>query len=206
MLKAIGAIIVCLWAADFITGFIHWMEDTYCLEHLPVIGGFICEPNIQHHIDPLDIVRDGTFFSRNYLQWTSCGAIFLGLCLVGWGNIYTFMTLFFASFGNEVHRWNHMSRSGPFVSLLKETGLIQMQRQHSLHHKPPYAQYYCALTSQLNPVLERVNFWRRLESAVTFMTGITPKRENRRDAAPPKKTRRKKTQHDNANRLAPAAS
>jgi len=126
------------------------------------------------------------------------GLMFLGLWLVGFGNIYTFMTLLFASFGNEVHRWNHTARSGPFVSFLKETGLIQMQRQHSLHHKPPYAQYYCTLTSQVNPILERLKFWRRLENAIEFTTGIAPKRENRRDAVKPKNIQKKQSAGDDA--------
>ena len=168
------------------------MEDTYCLENMPFIGGFICEPNIQHHIDPLDIVRDGTFWTRNKLQWLTCGALFMVLSLFRLGNIYTFLTLLFASFGNEVHRWNHMAKTGPVVTFLKESGLIQNQRQHSLHHKPPYAQYYCALTSQINPILERVNFWRRLEAVVEATTGIAPKREDRRDAVPPKTIARPK--------------
>lgn len=187
MVKAIGAFFVCMWMADFLTGMTHWLEDTYCLEHMPFIGKFICGPNIEHHIDPLDMVRNGTFFSRNILQWVICGALFLSLWAVGLGNIYTFLTLLFASFGNEVHRWNHMARTGPVVSLLKETGLVQMQKQHSLHHKPPYAQYYCPMTSQLNPILERMNFWRRLERVIEFTTGLRPKRENRRDAVPHKK-------------------
>ena len=186
MLKAIGAIVVCLWIADFTTGFFHWMEDTYCWEEVPIIGNFICEPNIQHHIDPLDIVHGGTFFSRNILQWTLCSIVFLILCVFGLGNSYTFLTLLFTSFGNEVHRWNHMTRTGPLIALLKETGLIQVQRQHSLHHKPPYAQYYCTLTSQVNPILERLNFWRRLEAVIQWTTGIAPKRENRRDAVQPR--------------------
>ena len=189
MLKTIGAIFVCFWMADFLTGFVHWLEDTYCLEHIPLLGNFICEPNIQHHIDPLDMVRNGTFFSRNWLQWALCGGIFALLWSMGLGNIYTGLTLFFASFGNEVHRWNHMSKTGPIVSLLKETGMVQMQKQHSLHHKPPYAQYYCPLSSMLNPILERMNFWRRLERVVEVTTGIGPKRENRRDSLPPKKLR-----------------
>ena len=208
MAKAIGVIFLCSWFADFITGFFHWLEDTYCLEHVPLIGGFICEPNIQHHIDPNDIVRDGTFVSRNYFQWILCGGIFALLCLLGFGNIYTFLTLLMASFGNEVHRWNHMSSNGPIVSFLKESGLIQIQRQHSLHHKPPFAQYYCTLTSQLNPMLERLNFWRRLEHVIEATTGITPKRENRRDArAHTKKPKGKSTNKKlpTALQLAPSA-
>ena len=52
MLKTLGTIVVCWWAADFLTGFFHWLEDTYCLEGMPLIGSFICEPNIEHHIGP----------------------------------------------------------------------------------------------------------------------------------------------------------
>ena len=188
LLKTIGAFFVCLWAADFLTGFFHWMEDTYCLEDMPLIGGFICEPNIQHHIDPQLMVRVGTFFSRNILQWVLCGSLFGILWLVGWGNIYTFMTLLFTSFGNEIHRWNHMARSGKFVTFMKDLGIIQQQRQHSLHHKPPHNRYYCVMTSQVNAVLEPLNFWRRLEWAVEKLTGIGPKTADRRDAPKPKKT------------------
>ena len=93
MLKTIGALFICLWIADFLTGFAHWLEDTYCLENLPLIGGFICEPNIEHHVDSQLIVRAGTFISRNILQWAMCGIVFGLLWLVGFGNFYTAMTL-----------------------------------------------------------------------------------------------------------------
>jgi len=96
-----------------------------------------------------------------------------------------------ASFGNEVHRWNHMSKTNRFITFMKDSGLIQMQRQHSLHHKQPHNQYYCVLTSQVNSVLERINFWRRLEWAVEVTTGITPKRDNRRDSPDQIKAARK---------------
>jgi len=81
MLKIIGAFFVCLWCADFLTGFFHWLEDTYCLEHYPLIGQFICEPNIEHHVDPQLMVRTGTFISRNLLQW-SMGACIFGLLAI----------------------------------------------------------------------------------------------------------------------------
>ena len=190
MLKTLGTLLVCWWAADFLTGFFHWLEDTYCLENMPLIGGFICEPNIDHHIDPQLMVRVGTFFSRNVFQWALCGGMFITLWLVGFGNIYTFLTLLFASFGNEVHRWNHMAKTGPWVTFIKETGLIQSQRQHSMHHKPPHTSYYCVLSSQLNPILERIRFWRGLEWCVKTISGITPKRDERRDSQPRKPIRR----------------
>ena len=191
MLKLIGAFFVCLWAADFVTGLAHWLEDTYCLEDYPLIGSFICEPNIEHHVNPTLMVRSGTFFSRNILQWSLCGGMFGLLWIVGFGNAYTFTTLLMASFGNEIHRWNHMSKTGSFVTFMKDSGLIQVQKQHSLHHKQPHNQYYCVMTSLLNSVLERINFWRKLEWVVKATTGIAPKRENRRDSQPLKKQPKK---------------
>lgn len=191
ILKLIGGFFVCLWAADFVTGLAHWLEDTYCLENYPLIGSFICEPNIEHHVDPQLMVREGTFFSRNLLQWTLCGGLYTLLWLVGMGGIFTFTILLMASFGNEIHRWNHMSKTSGFVTFMKDTGLIQIQKQHSLHHKQPHNQYYCVMTSLLNAVLERVNFWRKLEWLVKSTTGIAPKRENRRDSKPLKKKQAK---------------
>ena len=47
------------------------------------------------------------------------------------------------------------------------------------------------MTSLLNSVLERVNFWRKLEWFVQATTGIAPKRENRRDSKPLKKRKSK---------------
>ena len=190
-LKLIGGFFVCLWAADFVTGLAHWLEDTYCLENYPLIGSFICEPNIEHHVDPQLMVREGTFFSRNLLQWSLCGAMYGLLWLVGLGGIFTFTILLMASFGNEIHRWNHMSKTNGFVTFMKDSGLIQIQKQHSLHHKQPHNQYYCVMTSLLNAVLERINFWRKLEWTVEAITGIAPKRENRRDSQPLKKKKRK---------------
>lgn len=192
LLKVVGAFFVCLWVADFVTGLAHWLEDTYCLEDYPLIGNFICEPNIEHHVDPQLMVRSGTFFSRNILQWSLCAGAYGLLWLVGLGGIYTFTILLLASFGNEIHRWNHMSKTGPFVSFMKDSGLIQVQRQHSLHHKQPHNQYYCVMTSLLNAILERINFWRKLEWVVEATTGIAPKRENRRDSLPLKKKKKAK--------------
>lgn len=189
MFKAVGAFFVCLWFADFLTGFFHWLEDTYCLENYPLIGSFICEPNIQHHVDPQLMVRTGTFISRNLLQWVLCGGLFGMLWLIGFGNIYTFLTLALTSFGNEIHRWNHMRKTNRFVTFMKDFGIIQAHKQHSMHHKPPHDGYYCVMTSQVNAVLERINFWRRLELVVKWTTGIAPKREDRRDFRQPKKAK-----------------
>ena len=172
----IGMLFASLWMADFLSGFFHWLEDTYCTKGMPIVGKLICDPNIEHHRDPGLLVRAGTFVSRNVFQWVACAVIFVALLLFGWASRFWFMALLFLSFANEVHRWNHVSRPGRWIQLIKDVGIIQSHRQHALHHKPPFDRNYCVLTSQINPILEAIGFWRGLEWFVFRLTFIKPKR------------------------------
>lgn len=194
----VGIFFLCLWTADFLTGFVHWAEDTYCKSGYPIIGGLICEPNKLHHEDPNLMVRTGNFLSRNCIQWLVCSAVCAFLWLIGFGCFPVFLTLLLASFGNEVHYWNHTTKLGRLPTFIKMTGLVQSQRQHSLHHKPPYMKYYCTLTSFVNPVLELVRFWRALEWLLQKGMGLVPVREATSQAAKrkPNSTKRRKTKRN----------
>ena len=180
MVEYLGWVVICLLFADIITGVAHWAEDTYCLDGYPVIGKLICEPNIDHHINPSLITKSGTFFSRNLIQWFLSSLTYFVLYMIGFGYWQCGLCLFLASFGNEVHMWNHTTKLGPVPTFFKNSGLVQAQKQHSLHHKPPYLQYYCTLTSFTNEVFELTNFWRGLEYLISLF-GIHPKRNLRRD-------------------------
>jgi ubiquitin-conjugating enzyme E2 variant len=52
---------------------------------------------------------------------------------------------------------------------------LQSPRHHGRHHSGAKDSYYCVVTNVLNPVLEKVNFWRRLETVVEHATGKAPK-------------------------------
>lgn len=181
MFEILGIVVVCVIVADFITGFAHWLEDTYCLDELPLIGGLICTPNIDHHLDPQLLVRDGTFVSRNLVSVCLSAGGFLVAWLCGFGYWPVALTLFVTSFGNEIHRWNHTDDLGWFATFMKDAGLVQARSQHSIHHKPPFTSHYCIITSFTNAVLERIQFWRRLEWVILKVFRLRPKREDRRD-------------------------
>ena len=160
----IGFFYLSLWSADFLTGLFHWFEDAYCVRGLPFVGELICDPNLDHHIDPGLMVRTGSFVSRNSLQWIiAATAVILILAANGEISMFVLATIVLASFGNEIHRWNHTTKNPAWIELIKSTGVIQSQRQHSLHHKPPHDSNYCVMTSQLNPILDAIGFWRWLE-------------------------------------------
>ena len=56
-LLLIAALGLGIAAADFITGFLHWLCDTYFAEDTPIIGPAVIEPFREHHRDPLAMTR-----------------------------------------------------------------------------------------------------------------------------------------------------
>ena len=58
-------ILICILVADFLTGLVHWAEETYGLSTLPLIGKLVIEPNIEHHRNPTLMSTMGTWLTRN---------------------------------------------------------------------------------------------------------------------------------------------
>lgn len=169
-------IVLCIVAADFLTGLGHWFEDTYGLPTWPIIGKEVIEPNIEHHEHPGWIGTMSTLISRNYQ--TVVPAAFVAVAAVwylgDWG-FYLALVAVLASLGNEVHAWCHRGNNSRVILFLQNIGLAQSPRQHAKHHRPPYDKYYCTLTNFTNEVLEAIHFWRGLEFVIA-KCGVHPKR------------------------------
>jgi hypothetical protein len=52
--------------------------------------------------------------------------------------------------------------------------------EHAAHHECPHDVHYCITTAWCNRPLEAIRFFRRLEIAVTRLTGVTPRHDDRR--------------------------
>ena len=151
-------------AADFTVGFVHWIEDAYVRETHPWVGELIGRPNVLHHHLPRHFTRK--------TWWESCWdqALLAGLLVgvaalggfLGW-QVWLFAIL--AANANQIHKWAHRTRreNGPWISLLHDLRLLQSPRHHARHHTDPKSTHYCVITEFLNPVLERLRFWTRLE-------------------------------------------
>lgn len=171
-------IILCIIVADFLTGFFHWLEDTYCLKDLniPFVAG-VCNSNINHHKDPQNMVRnEGLLYTNGTTFIVAIITYFIIFLCIGF-SWQLLLIAGLASVGNQVHLWNHQSKTNYWVDFLKDSGIIQHQRQHSRHHIPPYDQAYCVLINFNNAWLDRTNFWRKLEW-VLGKTGLKVKRGN----------------------------
>jgi ubiquitin-conjugating enzyme E2 variant len=80
---------------------------------------------------------------------------------------------------NQVHKWSHQTRAenGPIVSFFQDWRILQNPRQHALHHTDPKNTYYCPLTNLLNPSLEFIGLWPKLEAVIEALTGATHRKD-----------------------------
>jgi ubiquitin-conjugating enzyme E2 variant len=173
MFEIIGYLLCCWLLADFITGIIHWLEDRYDLDKMPLIGGYVQEhiigPNRLHHVEPLDFLK-ASFFKRNATSFIPAFTVGFALLFV---NPLLSTPFFMAGFGNQVHALAHSKgKVSKFTEVLQKIGIFSSPKQHSVHHTSPYDCNYCPMTDFVNPVLEAFNFWERLEYVIEKVAGI----------------------------------
>jgi plasmanylethanolamine desaturase len=176
-------VVLAAWfAADFVCGVVHWFEDRYLddsmtLKFLQPING----ENSLHHLKPTAMLTHswwGNMQSAAIVAWPLAVVLWLaGDCL------FFVLTVFFASFGNLVHRFAHTpARQLPrWVRWVQSTGLFISHAHHDMHHRHrskliPKSQAsiaYCPMTDWVNPTLDRFNFWAGLERIFSIF-GLVP--------------------------------
>lgn len=165
--------ILTVSAADFVAGFIHWLEDAYVREDTPLIGKYVARPNIVHHHYPRYMTRHNWWQTSADLAIVS--AILVGgawcLGLLTW-EVWVFAIL--SANANEFHKWEHRTRkeNGWLISFLQDIRLLQTARHHALHHTNPKNSHYCTITNFLNPVLDGLRFWDSLEWLLARTIGL----------------------------------
>ena len=173
VLASLAQIFGIVLLADFVAGIVHWLEDAYGTEKTPIVGPLLIKPNIVHHHFPRHFTK---------LSWwqSSADLLLLGLLLVAagwWWGFLSWQLWLFVAIGvnaNQVHKWAHRTRAenGRIISFLQDIRVLQTPHHHALHHTDPKNTFYCPITNLVNPVLERIRFWPRLETAIERATGI----------------------------------
>lgn len=166
-------------AADFFSGLVHWMGDTFGEEDWPILGAGFIKPFRDHHVDPKGITHHD-FIEVN---GNNCFVLLLALVPVSfimspdWGYI-SFATIAFAMFfsigiflTNQFHKWSHLTEPNIAIATLQRWNIILSPENHDVHHAAPYKTYYCITCGWLNPVLDRTDFWRSAERFIGFFTG-----------------------------------
>jgi ubiquitin-conjugating enzyme E2 variant len=179
---SLAFVVVGIAAADFVSGLIHWAADTWGSETMPVVGRRILRPFRVHHVNPADFLRR-RFLDTNGdvaaivclfltgMFWLPAGGLaqwarecLLGFCSVG-------------LFTNQIHQWAHMRVPPSPIRLMQHCGLILSGARHERHHRPPHVTDYCIATGWCNGVLNRLDFFHRLERVVTRISGMVPRED-----------------------------
>jgi plasmanylethanolamine desaturase len=177
--SSLGAIAGSVLLADLVSGVVHWAEDTYARfkpRRTVRLINLIARDNEVHHRRPRDFLKHSWWQSSWDLLLI--GALILAaahaLGHLSWA-VLLFVVL--SVNANQMHKWAHRNpRENPaLVTWLQRAHLLQSPRHHGRHHGGNKDSHYCVVTNFLNPLLEEVSFWRRLERCVERVTGRAPK-------------------------------
>jgi ubiquitin-conjugating enzyme E2 variant len=160
----VSKILVTWLVTDFISGFVHWLEDSYGHPHLPIIGRYVTKPDLLHHFHPRKFVTN-SWFSSSDLLLLLCLASMVVAFAIGRLSPMVFLAAVLGVNANQIHKWCHRTphENGRLISALQKLRLVQSPRQHSRHHVDKKDAAYCVLTDFLNPILDTCRFWRALE-------------------------------------------
>jgi ubiquitin-conjugating enzyme E2 variant len=81
---------------------------------------------------------------------------------------------------NQIHQWAHLAQVPAAVRWLQRAGILLTREEHARHHAHPYDICYCITTGWCNRPLEAIQFFRRLESVISRLSGVQPRADDRR--------------------------
>lgn len=170
-------------AADLFSGLVHWACDTWGDSRIPLLGTYVLKSFRLHHVDQLGITRHD-FFEANILNFLAVVPVIIAtanISLDSRGSIFAVVFLgslcFFSMLTNQVHKWSHQAHQNKIISWLQKYGVILSPKAHKKHHSKPYTESYCITTGWLNPLLDKIRFFRGLEWLISSLTGAIPRHE-----------------------------
>ena len=180
------ALIAGCTAADFGSGLIHWAADTWGRDDCPFIGPRLLVPFRVHHVNPDDFLRRRFVDTNGEVAAIAVPVLVLLNAVpldTGWGAAATVFGFAFCGLGsltNQIHQWSHMPSPPTFIRELQAWGVLLGRTEHAAHHSRPYDRHYCITTGWCNRPLDAIAFFRRMERAITALTGVSPRHDDHR--------------------------
>lgn len=171
------AIPLGILGGDFISGVVHWAADTYCSEDTPIVGPSLVKPFRMHHIYPKDICTHNLVATIGNVCILACPVLSVSLILL-WFIEHEWLAFAALSVAlmavatvatNQFHKWAHQDVPPAYARPFQRLHLVLDPTHHSKHHTEPYESHYCITNGWLNPVLNRIKFFRRLEGALASL-------------------------------------
>jgi ubiquitin-conjugating enzyme E2 variant len=161
-------------AADLASGVVHWFCDAWADPRWPMVGPALIRTFREHHSDASAIVR------HDFAETNGATAL-IALLPLGIAQAlptepgHTWATLLAAFLGalagfvactGQFHKWAHHPRPPGLVRLLQRARLVLSPEHHARHHVPPFDRHFCITSGWLDPVLEHLGLFRRLDRLI----------------------------------------
>ncbi|CAN5695193.1 fatty acid desaturase CarF family protein [soil metagenome] len=181
------AALLGILAADFTSGFVHWMFDTWGSTDTPFFGPLAIRTFRHHHVDEKAITRHDFVETNGHNFMLSFPVAIVGIVVVRPEtatllDVFVGMALLglvvFNACTSQIHKWAHPDERPRVVQLLQRARLIISPEHHALHHAPPHTRNYCITLGWLNGPLRAVRFFETLERVITAITGAVPREDD----------------------------
>ena len=178
------AALLGILAADFTSGFVHWMFDTWGSTETPFFGKLAIRTFRHHHVDAKAITRHDFVETNGHNFTLSFPVAVVGLVVVRPAtatlvDVFIGMALLglvvFNACTSQIHKWAHQDERPYVVQLLQRARLIISPEHHALHHAAPHTRNYCITLGWMNGPLRAVRFFETLERLITAVTGVVPR-------------------------------
>ena len=185
-------VFVGLMGADFMSGLVHWLFDTWGSTSTPIVGQLAIRTFREHHVDARTMTKHGFVETNGHNITLSMVPSTIGLLAVHHGTLLSAlvsMSCFFmalcVAMTSQIHKWAHLpeEQMPRVIRKLQDAGLIIGARHHNRHHVRPHDSYYCITVGWMNGPLEFVRFFRVLERVITAITGVEPREEDAAETA-----------------------
>ncbi|WP_309897072.1 plasmanylethanolamine desaturase [Archangium sp.] len=180
----LSALLLGYLAADFVSGLVHWMGDTWGSTEMPVLGKAFIRPFREHHVDEKAITRHDFVETNGNNCLVSLPVAILAVALPhsrpGWVFISAFLgaMIFWVMATNQFHKWSHMEQPPALIGFLQRTHLVLPPAHHQIHHTAPFNKYYCITVGWMNKPLAMIGFFPTLERLITWATGMIPRKDD----------------------------
>lgn len=180
----LSAVLLGYLAADFASGLVHWMGDTWGSTDMPVLGKAFIRPFREHHVDEKAITRHDFVETNGNNCLVSLPVAALALALPHSSPWWVFASAFLGAMifwvmaTNQFHKWSHMDEPPALVGFLQRIHLVLPPEHHRVHHTAPYNKYYCITVGWLNWPLNAIGFFPTAERLITRLTGLLPRQDD----------------------------
>ena len=172
------AIPLSLILGDLVSGLVHWTADTYFSEETPIIGQSLVKPFRLHHLYPRDICTHDLVTTVGNVCILAVPVLAVCISLLWFWEASSWLAFFILCVSlmslatvltNQFHKWAHEEAPSRFARLLQRTRLVLRPDHHQVHHTHPFNMHYCITNGWLNPLLNKINFFRSLEASLRFI-------------------------------------